>query len=160
MNQPFYNFDKIKKFIGCDWVKSSNGKLRVAVGRNPKTTIIDCDIHKLPFRECSFDTVIDTFGLECSYDVERAWSEIKKLTKPNGKILLLERGLSYWMMDNLKLVAKASVNLGARGQVYHHDYVSLIENDPDVIVVKRKRKQNGMLYYYELRKKDVSQEEK
>lgn len=45
---------------------------------------------------------------------------------------------------------RASVNLGARGQVYHHDFSLLVEQDPEVRVVKRKRKMRGMLYYYEL----------
>ncbi len=72
------------------------------------------------------------------------------MTKPGGKILLLERGLGFWLQDNFTLLSKASVNLGARGQVYHHDYSLLIENDPEIKVIKRKRKMRGMLYYYEL----------
>ena len=72
-------------------------------------------MHKTPFSDASFDTVIDTFGLECSYNLEKGYSEIKRLTKPGGKILLMERGLGFWMWDNLTLLRKASVNLGARG---------------------------------------------
>ena len=104
----------------------------------------------MPFSENSFDTVIDTFGLECAYDMEKAYDQIKRVTKPGGKILLLERGLGFWMADNFALMQKASVNLGARGQVYHHDFADLIENDPDVKIVKKKRKMRGMVYYYEL----------
>jgi ubiquinone/menaquinone biosynthesis C-methylase UbiE len=59
--------------------------------------------------------VVDTFGLECSYDVDRAFAELKRLVKPGGKILLLERGVGFWMQDNFLLMQKASVNLGARG---------------------------------------------
>ena len=76
----------------------------------------------MPFKENSFDTVIDTFGLECTYDIEKAYTQIKKVTKQGGKILLLERGLGFWMLDNVNLMRKAIVNLGARGQVYHHDF--------------------------------------
>ena len=108
----------------------------------------------MPFPDASFDTVVDTFGLECSYDIERAYSTIKRLTKTGGKILLLERGLGYWMNDTFLLVRKASVNLGARGQIYHHDFKEMVENDPEVRVVKSKRKMRGMIYYYELEKLD------
>ena len=38
-----------------------------------KVTIVNCDMHKMPFKENSFDTVVDTFGLECAYDLDRAW---------------------------------------------------------------------------------------
>ena len=78
-------------------------------------TIVNCDVHKMPFKEGSFDAVVDTFGLECTYDIERAYGQMKKVTKPGGKILLLERGLGFWMLDNVNLMRKAIVNLGARG---------------------------------------------
>ena len=94
--------------------------------------------------------MIDTFGLECSYDIDLAYAELKRLTKPGGRILLLERGLGFWMYDNFLLMRKASVNLGARGQVYHHDFARMIEDDPTVKVLKSKRKMRGLLYYYEL----------
>ena len=43
-----------------------------------KVTVVNCDMHKMPFKANSFDTVIDTFGLECSYDIDRAWSQLKR----------------------------------------------------------------------------------
>ena len=61
-------------------------------------------MHKMPFSDNSFDTVVDTFGLECSYDLEKAYGEIKRLTKPGGKILLLERGQGFWLTDNFKML--------------------------------------------------------
>ena len=74
------------------------------------------------------------------------------MTKKGGKILLLERGLGFWMQDNFLLMRKASVNLGARGQIYHNDYSLLINDDPEVRIIKCKRKMRGMIYYYELEK--------
>ena len=150
MNYVFYNMSKIRRFIGCDWVQATNKKAEAKAGFRREVTVINCDVHKTPFSDASFDTVIDTFGLECSYDLEKAYAEMKRLTKPGGKILLLERGLGFWMMDNLTLLRKASVNLGARGQVYNHDFAELVENDPEIRVIKKKRKIRGMLYYYEL----------
>ena len=142
----------IKKFIGCDWVQSTNRKAEQKASNENKVTIINCDMHKTPFSDNSFDTVVDTYGIECSYNLDMAYSELKRVTKPGGRILLLERGLGYWMQDNFTLLRKASVNLGARGQVYHHDLAGMIETDPEVRVVKSKRKFRGMLYYYELQK--------
>ena len=115
MNYQFYNMSRIQRFIGIDWVASTNKKAESKAGNAKEVTIINCDIHKTPFSDNSFDTVIDTFGLECSYDLEKAYSEMKRLTKKGGKILLLERGLGFWMQDTFTLLRKASVNLGARG---------------------------------------------
>ena len=114
--------------------------------------VLKCDIHKTPFSDGSFDTIVDTFGLECCYDLDLAWAEMKRVTKPGGKILLLERGKAIWLKDNFEIMRKATLNLGARGQVYHTDWEKLIEADPDVKVLKCKRKLQGMLYVYIIEK--------
>jgi hypothetical protein len=56
------------------------------------------------------------------------------------------------LFDNFRMMLRCSVNLSARAQIYHHDYSKLVENDPEVKVVKKKRKRRGMIYYYELQK--------
>ena len=78
---------------------------------------------------------------------------MKRVTKPGGKLLLMERGKGIWLSDNVELMRKATLNLGARGQVYHRDYSKLFESDPEVKVVEKKRKHRGMLYIYILEKK-------
>lgn len=93
-NFNFYNFNKIVKFIGVDWVQAC---ITSAEQKDNISTLVLCDTNKMPFPDNQFDTIIDTFGLECSYDLDRSYNEIKRLTKPGGKILLLERGLGYWM---------------------------------------------------------------
>lgn len=51
---------------------------------------------KLPFPTNSFDTVVDMFGL-CSFDDPvQALSEMSRVCKPDGKILLLEHGKGSW----------------------------------------------------------------
>jgi ubiquinone/menaquinone biosynthesis C-methylase UbiE len=110
-----------------DWVNYSIDKAIQKLSSPEDMTLLNLNIHKLPFNDESFDTVVDTFGLECCYDVEKAYSEMKRLCKKGGKILLLERGQSLWLTENFQMIRKASVNLGARGQVYHHDFTSLIE---------------------------------
>ena len=92
--------------MGCEWVQRSAEK---AVNKcetynlSGLVNIIVCDFHKTPFSDRSFDTIVDTFGLECSYDIEKALDEMIRVTKPGGKILLLERGLGLWFHDNFLL---------------------------------------------------------
>ena len=57
--------------------------------------------------------------------MDQAWSEMKRVTKKGGKILLLERGKALWLADNVELMRKATINLGARGQVYHNDFETM-----------------------------------
>lgn len=151
LNIGYYNFTKIKKLFGCDWVEASLNEAGKKT-RVQDVTLFNCDVHKMPFGDASFDTVIDTFGLECAYDVQKQYSEMKRLTKPGGRILLLERGKGFWLFDNFQLMLRLSVNMSARAQFYHHDYSKLIENDPEVKVIRRKRYRRGMVYSYELQK--------
>lgn len=96
-NYSYYDFGKIRKFIGVDWVQAA---ITNAEQKDHNSSLIVCDTNKLPFPDAQFDTVIDTFGLECSYDISKSYEEMKRLTKPGGKILLMERGMGYWMQDN------------------------------------------------------------
>lgn len=151
LNIGHYEFAKIKKLFGCDWVEAS---LQEGCKRGPEkdVTLFNCDMHKMPFSDGSFDTIVDTFGLECSYDLDRSYAEMKRLVKPGGKILLLERGKGFWLFDNFRQMVRCSVNMSARAQFYHHDFSELVENDPEIKVLKAKRKRRGMIYYYELQK--------
>ncbi len=55
------------------------------------------DVEHLPFEDASFDTVIDTFGLQSYYDRNQALNEIKRVLKPGGKFLFLGQGASlFW----------------------------------------------------------------
>ena len=71
LNFQFYNMSAVRRFIGVDWVTSTNRKAEAKAGNSKEVTIINCDVHKTPFSDSSFDTVVDTFGLECSYDLEK-----------------------------------------------------------------------------------------
>ena len=54
--------------------------------------------------------------------VDMSVAQAKQKVVDGGKILLLERGKAAWLEDNFELMRKASLNLGARGQIYHHDF--------------------------------------
>ena len=77
LNYPYYRMQTVKKIIGLDWVQRSNHIAERKAQDINKVTVVNCDVHKMPFKEGSFDTVIDTFGLECTYDIERAYSQMK-----------------------------------------------------------------------------------
>lgn len=60
----------------------------------PKFAFLTADSQHLDFKDNTFDTVVDTFGL-CSFDDPVAvLKEMDRVCKPDGKILLLEHGRS------------------------------------------------------------------
>jgi len=72
-------------------------------------TFVPLDVDAMPghLKVCSFDTVVDTFGL-CSYEnpVE-SLVKMAAMCKPDGKILLLEHGQGTWGFVNRILDSSA-----------------------------------------------------
>lgn len=72
--------------------------------RNPLAAdfvVSDANTISAKFGEDSFDTVVDTFGI-CSFqDPVGVLQEMRRVCKPEGKILLLEHGVGkyQWMKD-------------------------------------------------------------
>lgn len=52
------------------------------------------NVKAMPFEDDSFDTVVDTFGLEYVCEPEKALKEMRRVCKKNGRILVLAHGLS------------------------------------------------------------------
>lgn len=50
---------------------------------------------ELPFPDASFDTVVSTWTLCSVDDVERVLSEVHRVLRPGGRLLLVEHGLSH-----------------------------------------------------------------
>ena len=64
--------------------------------------------HNLPFENETFDTIVDTFSLTSYYDHDKVLLEMKRVLKPDGKILMMERGLSYLSLYNSYLKFRAA----------------------------------------------------
>jgi ubiquinone/menaquinone biosynthesis C-methylase UbiE len=68
------------------------------------------DAHKLPFADESFDSVLCTFSLCNIPDVDLAVSEMKRVLKPGGRLILVDHIRSsvkpvYWFQKALELLS-------------------------------------------------------
>ena len=99
----------------------SNGKTNFACNVGDSSNLGD-------FPNQCFDTVVDTFGL-CSYDDPIAvLKEMKRVCKPNGKILLLEHGRSKtWSFLTKYLDKNAERHAKNWGCVWNRDLDQIIE---------------------------------
>ncbi len=68
----------------------SEGMLAVGRKRHPEIEFVFADATKLPFKDAEFDAVTISFGLRNVVDVEKALSEMFRVTKPGGRIVICE----------------------------------------------------------------------
>jgi demethylmenaquinone methyltransferase/2-methoxy-6-polyprenyl-1,4-benzoquinol methylase len=68
----------------------SEGMLAVGRKRHPEIEFVFADATKLPFADNEFDTVTISFGLRNVVDVKKALSEMHRVTKPGGQIVICE----------------------------------------------------------------------
>jgi len=73
--------------VACDF---SPGMLRVGRRRHPQLTFVAGDALRLPFRDDAFDAATISFGLRNVADVRVALTELARVTRPGGRLVILE----------------------------------------------------------------------
>ena len=68
----------------------SEGMLDVGRRRRPDMTFVQADVTALPFEDDTFDAVTMSYGLRNVADYPKALSEIYRVLKPGGRIVILE----------------------------------------------------------------------
>lgn len=156
LNSTCYNTknkENIKSIIAIDWSKEVLDLAKAATSDTSNVTFLEMDARDLKFADECFDTVVDTFGMQYCQDPITQFQELKRVCKTGGKILLLESGKSYWATKNFQLTRQSDFYLNEYGCTPFIDWTQIIENDPEIEILKHKRRNNGELYYYELKKK-------
>jgi demethylmenaquinone methyltransferase/2-methoxy-6-polyprenyl-1,4-benzoquinol methylase len=77
--------------VGCDF---SLGMLKVGKGKG--VDLVAGDALCLPFADASFDAVTISFGLRNTADVQVALAEMRRVTKPDGRIVVCEFSHPTW----------------------------------------------------------------
>ena len=81
-------------------VSKEAGVVGTTLPENIKLMRADClSLHAL-FPDDSFDCVVDTLTLNSVYNRELLANEMKRVVRPGGRILLLERGQSHLSVYN------------------------------------------------------------
>ena len=88
--------------------------------------VMDCQ--QLSFKDDSFDTVVQSFGLCSHSDPSRSLNEMKRVLKPGGQIILLEHGRSDYAWLNGFLDKTAENHAKSWGCWWNRDIIKLINN--------------------------------
>ncbi len=77
--------------VGCDF---SLGMLKVGRGRG--VDLVAGDALRLPFADGAFDAVTISFGLRNTADVQQSLIEMRRVTRPGGRIVVCEFSHPTW----------------------------------------------------------------
>jgi ubiquinone/menaquinone biosynthesis C-methylase UbiE len=95
LNLPFYDKSKINKLWGLDPSEELN-KMAADVANEEKMEVdfIISGAEEIPLPDNKVDTVILTYTMCTIPDVDLANEEIKRVLKPEGKLIFCEHGIS------------------------------------------------------------------
>lgn len=144
LNFSFYNKDV--ELTGVDFSREMLKIAEDAAKKFPfKATFIQEDVESVTFNENSFDTIVSS-GTLCAYqNPVTVLNNFQKWCKPEGKILMVEHGIS-----TNKLIArlqKALNPLALKVVGCHQDRdISEIVNESNLKLIKEERHMVGYLY--------------
>lgn len=143
------------KIIGIDVLPKSVSYARRRFARSKKLSFRVADAHNLPFRDKEFDVVVCLETLEHVEDPRRVLSEIKRVLKKDGYLivlvpsenLLFRIGWPFWLMTRGKIWKNTHVHQFTGDQI-----VSLIK-EAELKIEKNHKFILGMLQAVKARKK-------
>jgi ubiquinone/menaquinone biosynthesis C-methylase UbiE len=93
LNLPIYNTKNVKHLTAIDPSKEVWKKNNIDIKSLPFVfTFIEAFAENIPKDDNSFDTVVITYTLCTISDTKKALEEIRRVLKPNGKLLFCEHG--------------------------------------------------------------------
>lgn len=81
------------RVVPCDF---SVGMLQVGKARRPDLPFVAGDATRLPFGDASFDAVTISFGLRNVVDTTAALTEMLRVTRPGGRLIVCEFSRPTW----------------------------------------------------------------
>ena len=115
--------------VGCDF---SLGMLRVgAKADHERVELVAGDALHLPFRDGAFDAVTISFGLRNTQDVDVTLRELRRVTRPGGRLVVCEFSHPTWAPQRtvyVEYLMKALPSVASRVSSDPAAYVYLAES--------------------------------
>ncbi|KAJ3367127.1 Methyltransferase-like protein 7B [Allomyces javanicus] len=154
-NLPYYRTPRVTHLTLSDTSSAmlAEAANRIAPNSNSTSTdlvrakdalpisLIKADATRLPFESNQFDTVVSTMSLCSVHDPTLAVREAVRVTKPGGRVLLVEHGRGHYDWLNRALDRSAAKHAEKWGCYFHRPIGQIVE--AAVAPVAREEKSDG-----------------
>uniref|UniRef100_A0A7S0AWC0 Methyltransferase type 11 domain-containing protein n=1 Tax=Pyrodinium bahamense TaxID=73915 RepID=A0A7S0AWC0_9DINO len=146
-NFSYYGKAKVQSVTCIDF---SRAMLEIADSKRAELAPIPLRLklatsQKMDFQDCSFDTVVDTFGV-CSFEEPlESLREMRRVVKEDGQVLLLEHGASSWELVQGLLNRSSQRHVEKFGCYPNRNIVGLVQA-AGLHIVTDERKHFGTTY--------------
>lgn len=149
LNLPLYDWPAVITITGADL---SAGMLQEAEAKVPSLPrpeavfLRAADVTSLPFKDNTFDCVVDTFSMCVFSAPSAALAEMARVLKPGGRVLLLEHSRSRspllgWYQD----VTASAVAATGKGCFWNQRVVELVQATPGLVLEGATEHLGGLL---------------
>lgn len=151
INLRYYD-EAVTRLIALDYSEKMLQQAKRKAERNPslreKTSFVRGSVDSLSFPDSFFDIVIDTFSMCVFSDPLKAVSEMKRVLKNDGKLLLLEHTKSHFPgLGTYQDVVAKPVKAMGKGCAWNQN-VDQILYENGLNVVTRESKLAGLVTLY------------
>ncbi|CAE8652967.1 unnamed protein product, partial [Polarella glacialis] len=159
-NFGYYNAGKVTGVTAIDFSRSM---LEVADQKRKDLEPIPlrlklCSSQKMDFKDSSFDTIVDTFGV-CSFEAPlEALREMRRVVKDDGQVLLLEHGASHWELFQGLLNRGAQKHVEKFGCYPNRDIAGLVK-EAGLYILMDERAHFGTTYTLVCKKHPIVEDE-
>jgi len=114
---------------GCDLhgFDISDVAVEKAKKRLPHATIQVANAEQIPYPDNTFDRITCLGSLERMIDLEKVLKEIRRVAKPDAKILFLVRNINGWSWKLTKDILKTKVKASHQGAKSQADWSALFQ---------------------------------
>ncbi|KNE54408.1 hypothetical protein AMAG_00382 [Allomyces macrogynus ATCC 38327] len=140
-NLPYYRTPRVTHLTLSDTSSAmlAEAAHRISPSSSPTSTslihakdalpisLIEADATRLPFASNTFDTVVSTMSLCSVHDPTLAVREAVRVTKPGGRVLLVEHGRGHYDWLNRALDRSAAKHAEKWGCYFHRPIGAIVE---------------------------------
>lgn len=137
-----------KNVLDTKKVNNGEGSDNDIICENINLQNVDCEELAKTFGENKFDSIVDIMNFQAYYNPELVLENMKKVVKNNGKIIIICRGISEYLLIDFFYSIYKPTTIMRYGVDYSKNWKEFFNKDKDLKCLYEDRKNFGKTYLF------------